>query len=135
MHDLLLLRHEVFVIEQDCPAYQDIDGLDVAGDTHHVIALAGSQVVATARVLSPGLSGPRPRIGRVTVAPVGRGDGVGHELMRRTLGLCERVWPDQELKLSAQAHLEGYYARHGFAAVGEVYLEDDIPHLDMVRPA
>lgn len=135
MHDLLLLRYAVFVVEQDCPVYQDIDGLDVVGDTHHVLGLDGDRVVAVARVLSPGLAGPRPRIGRVVVAPEGRGSGLGHGLVRETVALCERTWPGRELLLSAQAHLEGYYARHGFAPVGEVYLEDDIPHRDMVRPA
>lgn len=135
MHDLLRLRHEVFVVEQDCPDYQDIDGLDVVGDTHHVLGLAAGEVVAVARVLSPGLSGPRPRIGRVTVAPAARGGGTGHVLMRETVALCEQAWPGQELLLSAQAHLQDYYARHGFAPVGEVYVEDEIPHVDMVRPA
>ncbi|KRF16653.1 hypothetical protein ASG90_10320 [Nocardioides sp. Soil797] len=135
MHDLLQLRHDVFVIEQDCPEYRDIDGLDIADDTHHVLGALDDEVLAVARVLSPGLSGPRPRIGRVAVASAGRGGGVGHQLMGQTLTLCQRVWPGQELLLSAQAHLEGYYAGHGFAPVGEVYLEDDIPHVDMVRPA
>lgn len=135
MHDLLQLRHDVFVIEQDCPAYRDIDGLDIAGDTHHVIGLDGERVVATARILPPGLDGPRARIGRVAVHPAARGGGSGHAMMREVLEVCRRNWPDAGMLLSAQAHLEGYYRGHGFTPVGEVYLEDDIPHLDMVRPA
>ncbi|HEY9563574.1 MAG TPA: GNAT family N-acetyltransferase [Nocardioides sp.] len=133
MHDLLRLRHQVFVVEQECPDYADIDGLDVAGDTHHVLGLDGDRLVAVARVLSPGVHGDRVRIGRVVVAPEGRGTGVGHELMAETMALCERVWLGQPILLSAQAHLAGYYGRYGFIEAGEVYLEDDIEHIDMVR--
>lgn len=133
MHDLLHLRHLVFVVEQDCPAYQDIDGLDVRADTHHVLGLVDDRVVATARVLPPGLAGPRVRIGRVAVDPAVRGGGTGHALIREALAVCARNWPDSAILLSAQAHLEGYYRAHGFAPVGERYLEDDIEHVDMVR--
>ncbi|MDT0200659.1 GNAT family N-acetyltransferase [Nocardioides sp. AE5] len=138
MHDLLRLRHQVFVVEQECPDYVDIDGLDVTGETHHVLGLApepDGRVVATARVLAPGTAGPRARIGRVVIDPDHRGGGSGHALMREALAVCTREWPDAEVLLSAQAHLADYYGRHGFAPVGETYLEDDIPHVDMVRPA
>ena len=135
MHDLLLLRFRVFVVEQDCPAYQDIDGLDIADETHHVLGLVGERVVATARVLPPGLAGPRVRIGRVVVDPSARGGGAGHALMREALAVCARNWPDAEILLAAQAHLEDYYRTHGFVPVGEIYVEDDIRHIDMVRQA
>lgn len=133
MHDLLQLRHDVFVIEQDCPDYRDIDGLDVVEGTHHVIGVVEGRVLATARVLAPGVDGPRTRIGRVAVHPSARGGGSGHDLMEQALSICDQEWPASEVLLSAQAHLEDYYRRHGFRPVGEVYLEDDIPHVDMVR--
>ncbi|MDN5896012.1 MAG: GNAT family N-acetyltransferase, partial [Nocardioides sp.] len=108
MHDLLMLRHDVFVIEQDCPYYRDIDGLDAADGTHHVLALHADQLVACARVLAPGGDRPEVRIGRVVVAPTARGSGAGHDLMRQSLTLCEQVWPAADIFLSAQAHLEQY---------------------------
>lgn len=135
MHDLLLLRHDVFVIEQDCPHYRDIDGLDVADGTHHVIGLDGGRVLATARVLPPGPAGDRARIGRVAVHPGARGGGAGHALMREALAVCDRLWPADGVLLSAQAHLQDFYQGHGFDPVGEPYLEDDITHVDMVRAA
>lgn len=134
MHDLLQLRHDIFVIEQDCPDYRDIDGLDATGDTRHVIGLSGDDLIACARILAPDPDAdPRARIGRVVVAPAGRGSGVGHELMRQSVAVCDRVWPGVDILLSAQAHLEGYYARYGFEPTGHSYVEDDIPHIDMVR--
>ncbi|KQY50165.1 GNAT family N-acetyltransferase [Nocardioides sp. Root140] len=135
MHDLLRLRHRVFVIEQDCPDYEDIDGLDVVEGTHHVLGSDGDRLLAYARVVAPGAQSPQARIGRVVVSGEARGTGVGHALMRETLALCERVWPGQELMLAAQAHLADYYGRYGFAPVGEVYVEDGIDHLNMVRPS
>ena len=133
MHDLLRLRHLVFVVEQECPDYVDIDGLDVVGETHHVLGLDGEEVLATARVLEPGRLGPQARIGRVVVDPRARGVGVAHVLMREAVALCARRWPGEDLMLSAQAHLTPFYVSHGFTPVGEVYLEDDIPHVDMLR--
>lgn len=72
-------------------------------------------------------------IGRVVTAPSIRSRGIGHELMEQALENAEKTWPDQPIYLSAQAHLQGYYARYGFEPVGEVYLEDEIPHIGMRR--
>jgi ElaA protein len=72
-------------------------------------------------------------IGRVAVAPEARGTGLGHALMERALRACTERWPGLPIYLSAQAHLQGYYGRYGFAPVGEVYLEDAIPHIGMRR--
>lgn len=135
MHDLLQLRHDVFVIEQDCPHYRDIDGRDATGDTHHVLGLDGDRLVATARILAPDSEEARARIGRVVVTTAGRGAGVGHELMRQSVAVCERAWPGAGVLISAQAHLERYYRRYGFEPTGRTYVEDDIPHIDMARCA
>ncbi|MOA22480.1 putative acyltransferase [compost metagenome] len=72
-------------------------------------------------------------IGRVVSALEARGRGLGHGLMERALEEAGRRWPGMPVYLSAQAHLQGYYGRYGFAAVTEVYLEDDIPHIGMRR--
>jgi ElaA protein len=133
LYAILRLRCEVFVVEQNCP-YQDIDGLDLEGDTHHLQAHENGQLLAYLRLLAPEGPGAPAAIGRVITAPAGRGRGLGHQLMEQALQACERLWPGQPLYLSAQAHLQGYYGRYGFTAQGETYLEDGIPHIDMHRP-
>src|SRR3546814_13990448 len=113
MPGLVRRRRQVVFGEQECPDDSDIDGLDGGGDTHRVRGLDGDRLVAVARVLSPGVHGDRVRIGRVVVAPEGRGTGVGHELMAEMLDLCERVWLGQPILLSAQSHMDGYYGSYG----------------------
>lgn len=133
MHDLIRLRHEVFVREQDCPDYDDLDGLDTAEETVHVLGLDGDELAAYARVQAPGQAGPDARIGRVVVAPGARGGGLGAELVRRAVAVCERSWPDAAIGMAAQAHLVEMYAAAGFRPAGKPYLDDGIPHIDMVR--
>lgn len=134
LYAILRLRCEVFVVEQTCP-YQDIDGQDLAGDTCHLTAHEGEQMLAYLRLLDPETQSGEVVIGRVITAAAGRGRGLGHQLMERALDEAARRWPGRPVYLSAQAHLQGYYGRYGFQAEGDVYLEDDIPHIDMRRPA
>ena len=133
LHDILALRNQVFVVEQAC-AYQDIDGRDLLPGTRHLGATDGGTLVAYARLL-----GPDPesvRIGRVIVSSAHRGQRLGHQLMTRALDSCATHWPAAPVALAAQAHLQEFYVRHGFVAVGAPYDEDGIPHIDMVhRPA
>ncbi|WP_426198642.1 GNAT family N-acetyltransferase [Pseudomonas sp. DC3200b2] len=133
LYQVLRLRCEVFVVEQRCP-YQDVDGQDLDGDTHHLLGYEDGVLLAYLRLLAPAEPGAAPAIGRVITAPAGRGRGLGHALLEQGLIACERLWPGQPLYLSAQAHLQGYYGRYGFRAEGEVYLEDGIAHVDMRRP-
>jgi ElaA protein len=131
LYDLLALRCRVFILEQG--PYQDPDGLDrvawhlLARDTH-------GAPVAGLRVVDPGAKYAEPSIGRVVVAPERRGAGLGHALMREALARCGAAWPARAIRISAQAHLQGYYRRHGFETVGPAYLEDGIPHVEMLRP-
>ncbi|CDF81429.1 putative acyltransferase [Pseudomonas knackmussii B13] len=134
LYAILRLRCEVFVVEQTCP-YQDIDGQDLAGDTCHLTAHEGEQMLAYLRLLDPETHSGEVVIGRVITAAAGRGRGLGHQLMEHALDEAARRWPGRPVYLSAQAHLQGYYGRYGFQAEGDVYLEDDIPHIDMRRPA
>lgn len=134
LHDILALRNRVFVVEQRC-AYQDIDGLDLAGGTRHLVGHAGADLLAYARLLAPeGPDGPA-RIGRVIVTGEARGQQLGRQLMERALVSCEARWPGRAVAVSAQAHLERFYRGLGFAPVSEVYDDDGIPHVDMVRAA
>ena len=130
LYAVLRLRSEVFVVEQKC-AYQDIDGQDLAGDTHHLMAWNDNELVAYLRLLDPESQGGDVVIGRVIVSPAARGTGLGHHMMEEALERIEDIWPQTPIFLSAQAHLQGYYGRYGFVVAGEEYLEDDIPHIGM----
>jgi ElaA protein len=133
LYAILQLRAEVFVVEQKC-VYQDIDGQDLEGDTCHLMAWDGDRLVAYLRLLDPELQGGDVVIGRVIIAPLARGTGLGHELMAQALKQAEKYWPDMPIYLSAQAHLQGYYGRYGFEVAGEEFVEDGIPHIGMRRP-
>ncbi|MBD9482940.1 GNAT family N-acetyltransferase [Pseudomonas sp. PDM14] len=132
LYAVLALRTQVFVVEQRCP-YQEVDGLDLLGDTCHLLAERDGELVAYLRLLDPQRHAGDVVIGRVVTAASARGSGLGHELMERALQACAERWPGLPVYLSAQAHLQGYYGRYGFASVTEVYLEDDIPHIGMRR--
>ena len=130
LYDLLRLRVDVFVVEQACP-YAELDGKDRLTQTRHIWTRNGGEgILACARILGPnrGLVG----MGRVAVAGSARGRGLAHDLVNIALAEAERLWPDLPVRIAAQAYLEDFYRAHGFAPVSSVYLEDNIPHVDMV---
>ncbi len=126
-------RQQVFSAEQAC-AYLDADGFDA--DSFHLAAWTASRTLpsAYARVVHPGLKYAEPSIGRVITTAQARGTGLGRELVRRAIGLTEQAFPGQGIRISAQSQLEKFYAEAGFAIVGERYIEDGIPHTEMLRP-
>ena len=133
VYDMLALRAKVFILEQG--PYLDPDG----GDRHawHLLgrdATSGA-LLAYLRVLDAGVKFDDVSIGRVVVDASLRKQGVGHELMREALALCARQWPGQPISISAQAHLQRFYNRHGFQTSSGQYLDDGIPHVDMRRSA
>jgi ElaA protein len=128
VYDLLALRQRVFVVEQHC-AFLDADGHDL--DALHVLGRAGAALVACARILPRGGRFTERAIGRVAVAPEVRGRGVARALVIRALAAID---PPEPIALSAQRHLERFYASLGFVAIGTEYVEDGIPHVDMRRP-
>ncbi len=132
LYAVLQLRDQVFVVEQKC-AYQDLDGQDLSGDTCHLMAWQDDRLVAYRRRLDPSSQGVDVVIGRVAISEEGRCQGLGHELVVQGLKHAGENWPDVPVYLSAQAHLQGYYRKHGFEVVGEAYLEDGIPHIGMRR--
>ena len=133
LHDALQLRSRVFILEQG--PYLDVDGLD--RQSWHLLGRDGEGVlVAYLRVVDPGLKYEEPSIGRVVTAPEVRGSGLGRSLMREGLAGCARHWPQRNIRISAQVRLQRFYTELGFSAVGAEYLEDDIPHIEMLwRPA
>jgi ElaA protein len=137
LYELLKLRIDVFVVEQTC-YYPDLDSnkdqLDRNKETLHLLGYQGEHIVAYLRILAKGQSyEDYISIGRVAIAAEARGSGLGHELMREALTLCEQFFPCENIKISAQEHLVGYYQQHGFKQVSAMYLEDDIPHVSMVK--
>ena len=130
LYDALALRCRVFVLEQG--PYLDPDGLD--RHSWHLLGRdATGALLAYARVVDPVFKYAEPSMGRVIVAPEARGTGAGHLLVAQALQRCALAWPGQGNRISAQAHLQGFYEAHGYAAVGEPYGEDNIPHLQMLR--
>ena len=130
---LLALRASVFVVEQAC-AYLDPDGLD-----RHSWHLLGRDSAGTLRaclrVVDPGLKYEEPSMGRVVLDAALRGSGLADQLVDQGLRRADAAWPGQGNRISAQAHLQRFYGRHGFQPVGDIYSEDDIPHIQMWRPA
>lgn len=129
-HDIVALRLKAFVVEQNC-SYLDLDGKDKK--CYHLICRDGfGKVVATARILPPGLAYPEVSIGRVVIDETIRGKGAGHELMKRAMDFAKEEFGAVPVRISAQKHLEKYYNSHGFVGTGKEYLEDDIPHVEML---
>lgn len=133
LYALLGQRQQVFCVEQQC-AYLDVDGADPA--CWHVLGRdAGGTLMASLRIVPPGLKYAEASIGRVVTAPASRGGGLGVELMTRGIAHAERLHPRAAIRIGAQAHLQRFYGRFGFVAEGAEYLEDNIPHIEMVRAA
>ncbi|WP_433532127.1 GNAT family N-acetyltransferase [Micromonospora sp. CA-263727] len=125
-HDLVRLRVDVFVVEQEC-AYPELDGRDIEPGTRHVWLTLDGAPVAYLRILAD--PGAVARIGRVLVAPAARGGGHAGRLMAAALAEIG----DRPSVLEAQSHLVDFYARHGFTVSGPEYVEDGIPHTPMRR--
>ena len=124
VENIFSLRSEVFVVEQDC-VYQDIDGKDQKAK--HVLGKKDGEIVAYARIFKPGEYFKEASFGRAVVKKTERGKGVGDELV---INCLENI-NEEEIKISAQSYLKGFYGKHGFKAEGNEYLEDGIPHTAM----
>ena len=130
VYDMLALRARIFILEQG--PYLDPDGLD--RQAWHLSGRdASGELRAYLRVVHPGLKYAEPSIGRVVLDKPLRGSGAADLLVAEGVKRCQAVWPGQGIRISAQAHLQGLYGRHGFATVGQAYLEDDISHVQMWR--
>jgi ElaA protein len=129
--ELLHLRVAVFVVEQDCP-YQEVDEKD--RQSFHLIGKTDSgEVIAVTRVLPQGVSYDEISIGRVALKKEYRGKGIADTLMIETFQFIEKKFGKQPIRISAQEYLLNYYNKHDFKQVGKGYLEDDIPHIEMLR--
>lgn len=131
LFSILKLRQEIFIIEQAC-IYPDIDDLDVK--SRHIFATNSvGEVYAYVRLVPPQLKYAVPSIGRVVVRASERREGTGIALMQYALDVNAREYPNQGNKIGAQAHLKSFYGALGYQQVSEVYDEDGIDHIDMLR--
>jgi len=139
LYAALALRQRVFVVEQQC-TFVDADGADE--QAYHLLgwqpqadATGRIPLIAYLRLVDPGVKFAEPSIGRVITAPDARGRGLGRALMQEGLAGAARCFPGRDVRIAAQQRLERFYADLGFVTASAPYLEDGIPHVDMLRGA
>lgn len=130
LYNVLQLRSDIFVVEQDC-VYLDIDGKD--DKAVHVVGLKDNKVVAYTRVFKPGDYFDEASIGRVAVHKEYRKFGYGKVIMQASIKVVKEHFNSTEIKISAQKYLTKFYSDLGFNTIGEEYLEDGIPHIGMLK--
>lgn len=130
LHDIIAVRLKTFVVEQNC-SYLDLDGKDKK--CYHAICRDGKDdIVATARIVPAGISYNEVSIGRFVINEEFRGEGFGHELMKNCLSFVVEEFGTVPIRISAQKHLENFYNNHLFFSTQKDYLEDGIPHVEML---
>ena len=129
VYTILKERTDVFVVEQNCP-YPEVDGKDLK--SYHLYKVEHDEIVAYATLLPKGVSYEEASIGRVLVKKEYRGRGLAQELLKRSLAYLEQSLEETTIKIQAQDYLRDFYGSFGFKASSDTYLEDGIPHVDML---
>lgn len=130
LYMILQLRNEVFVVEQQC-IYNECDGKDM--DCFHLWATLNDEVIACSRIVPPEISYKEPSIGRVVSHPNYRHLKLGHHLMRHSLEIIKNTYNTSSVRISAQCYLGSFYEQYGFRQISEQYLEDNLPHMEMLK--
>lgn len=130
LYELLRLRSEVFVLEQQC-LYQDMDGLDQQAK-HLMVTDDQQRLCAYARILPPGIAFAEPAIGRILTASCWRGQGYGQWFIKQAVACTQQLYSKKRIRIGAQAYLQRFYTACGFEVVGEPYDEDGILHIEML---
>ena len=130
LYSLLQLRSEVFVVEQNC-VYQDVDGKD--DNAIHVLGFLDNELASYSRIFDKGIYFEEASIGRVVVSPKHRDKKLGHDLMQVSIAAVKEHFNEHNITISAQEYLKKFYESHGFVQTSEMYLEDDIPHIQMKK--
>ena len=128
LYEMIHLRQKVFIVEQDCP-YLDADFSDQ--DAFHLLGYDDGGLISYLRAFPPGIKYEGASLGRIVVDDSKRGQQLGQNLTKEGLSYLSKHYPDTEIIISAQHRLENFYCELGFTARGEVYLEDDIDHIQM----
>lgn len=129
LYAILALRSEVFVVEQNC-VYLDIDGKDPK--SFHLMAWHGDELTAYTRLVPPGISFEEASIGRVITSPRYRGLGIGITLMQKSIHHTLESYATNKIRIGAQLYLKKFYEGFGFITQGDEFLEDGIPHIEML---
>ena len=130
LYDIMKLRSTIFVVEQNC-VYLDLDGKDKVA--LHLYGEFEGKIVAYSRLFKPGISFENASIGRVVVDANYRERKWGHDLMREAIAGIKTHFGESKITIGAQLYLKKFYESHGFVQTSEMYLEDDIPHIEMKR--
>jgi ElaA protein len=130
LYQLLQLRSEVFVVEQNC-VYQDLDNKDQ--NSYHLLCYVDNQLAGYARLLPAGVSYYEAAIGRVVIASQYRGIKLGKQIMETAINFCGQLFLNSPIRISAQAYLLKFYNSLGFVEIGHIYHEDGIPHIEMLK--
>lgn len=130
LYDLLRLRAEVFVVEQDC-VYQDVDNKDQ--NAIHILGYYDNQLCGYSRIFDAGYYFDHASIGRLVTSEKVRGLGFGHIQLKQSIDAVNEIFGKSTIKISAQKYLQKFYESYNFKQVGEEYLEDGIPHIAMLR--
>lgn len=131
LYTILRIRTEVFVVEQAC-AYQECDGKDQES-LHHWLETDSGEIAAYVRICAPGVSYKEPSIGRVLVNADFRKQNLGRRIMHSSIAICESTFSVGTIRISAQEYLLNFYTSLGFKPTGNNYLEDGIPHVEMLK--
>ncbi|MBO6623126.1 MAG: GNAT family N-acetyltransferase [Balneola sp.] len=133
LYDLLKLRQDVFIIEQNC-IYPDIDGYDKKAS--HLLIYEHDELAAYSRIFAPDIKyNAETSIGRIIVSPKKRGGSLGKTLIEKSINYCITKYPKSDIRIEAQAKLKNYYSKFGFIGDSDVYLVDGIDHVQMVYKA
>ena len=132
LYEILRVRSEVFVVEQTC-IYQDLDLKDKKA--YHLFFEDNGEIVAYLRILDKNVSYPEISIGRVLTTEMNRGKGLAREMMQRAIAFVKEELNETQIRISAQLYLKKFYESLGFSVTSDIYLEDDIEHIEMVYRA
>lgn len=130
LYAILRLRSEVFVVEQNC-VFMEMDNKDQA--CFHLMGWKGDLLAAYARLVPQNVAFPYISIGRVVTSPAYREKGAGKDLLANSISYCEQLFGKQPIKIGAQLYLKRFYEQFGFRQTGDIYLEDGIDHIHMMR--
>lgn len=131
VYAILQLRNEVFVVEQNC-VFQDADDRDQLA--YHLMGFKDNKLMAYTRLLPSGAVYAEASIGRVVTSPLARGSGAGKELMQQSIKTLYHLFGNVPIKIGAQLYLKSFYQSLGFEQISDVYLEDGIEHIYMLKP-
>ena len=130
LYSILQLRNEVFIVEQNCP-YQDLDYKDLK--SWHLMGIEEDKLKAYSRLLAPGISYSESSIGRIVSSPAARKTGMGKKLVKESIEQIKNLFKTDTIRIGAQLYLKAFYESFGFVQDGDIYLEDNIPHIIMLR--